>query len=297
MSRIAFLGSPQVAADVLTALLDAGHDVALAVTAPDRRRGRGGARSPTPVKRVALDRGVEVADRADDVLEVRPPVELGVVVAFGQLLRRPLIDEVPLVNVHFSLLPRWRGAAPVERAILAGDERTGVCLMRIEEGLDTGPVYECRSLEIAPHETAAKLTGRLGALGAGLLVERLGAGLGSLGEPSPQVGETTYAAKLAPDELQIDWSLGSEAIERVVRLGRAWTTWRGKRLRIESARAEPDGALAGSAPPGALRPPGLVVAGEGVLRLEVVRPEGRGAVDAEAWWRGARVSEGERLGD
>ena len=124
---------------MLRALHGAGHELALVVTAPDRRRGRGSAVGPTPVKRCALELGLPVSDRIADVLGAR--VELGVVVAFGSIIRGDVLARVPMVNLHFSLLPRWRGAAPVERAILAGDDRTGVCLMAVDEGLDTGPVY------------------------------------------------------------------------------------------------------------------------------------------------------------
>ena len=132
----------------LEALLAAGHDVRLVVTQPDRKRGRGGALVPSPVKVAAQRHGLAVTDRVDDVLDAG--VELGVVVAFGKLVKAHVLDAVPMVNLHFSLLPRWRGAAPVERAILAGDEETGVCLMALDPGLDTGPVHDCVRTAIGP---------------------------------------------------------------------------------------------------------------------------------------------------
>ncbi len=143
MSRLAYLGTPQMAVPPLRALVEAGHEVVLCVTRPDRRRGRGGATTPSPVKAAAIDLGVPVSH---ELLEVATAgVELAVVVAYGRIIPSALLTQIPMLNVHFSLLPRWRGAAPLERAILAGDAETGVCLMKIEEGLDTGPVYARRA--------------------------------------------------------------------------------------------------------------------------------------------------------
>jgi methionyl-tRNA formyltransferase len=197
-----------------------------------------------------------------------------------------------MVNVHFSLLPRWRGAAPVERAILAGDPETGVCLMALEEGLDTGDVYECRQLAIGPEETADELRRRLTDAGTELLVKVLERGRASLPTPRPQVGEATYAAKIDPAELRLDWTRPAPELHRVVRVGRAWTTVRGHRLEVVRAQVVEDG------PPG---PPGrvdgvVVAAGRGGLELREVKPEGRAVVAAASWRRGARLAEGEILG-
>ena len=150
--RLAFLGTPDLAVPPLCALEAAGFEVALVVSQPDRRRGRGSGLSPSPVKVAALELGIPVTDRVDDVLAAG--VDLGVVVAFGRLIRPHVLEAVPMVNVHFSLLPRWRGAAPVERAILAGDDRTGVDLMVVEEALDTGGIW---SIEICTHFAASTL--------------------------------------------------------------------------------------------------------------------------------------------
>jgi methionyl-tRNA formyltransferase len=304
MTRLAFLGTPEVAVHALRALHEAGHDVALVVTAPDRRRGRGSALAPTPVKGCALELGIPVSDRVADVLDA--DVELGVVVAFGTLIRAEVLRQVPMVNVHFSLLPRWRGAAPVERALLAGDEKTGVCLMALERTLDTGPVYARVELAVLPGETAAELRARLSDIGAGLLVERLSGGLATLGIPVPQVGEAVYASKIDRTELQLVWERSAVDLERLVRIGRAWTTFREKRLIVERSRIA--GAVVGDEPAPQAAPapqapvPGTlhgdeVVCGIDRLQLLQVRPEGRSVQSFEAWRRGARPQPGERLGE
>jgi methionyl-tRNA formyltransferase len=285
--RVAYLGTPEAAVPPLEALVDAGHDIALVVSQPDRRRGRGSALLPSPVKAAAQGRGIPVTDRVDDVLDAG--VELGVVVAFGRLIKPHVLDKVPMVNLHFSLLPRWRGAAPVERAILAGDAETGVCLMQLEEVLDTGPVYAVEQVPIGPEETADELRARLVAIGSRMLVAALAEGLG---EPVLQEGEPTYAAKIEPEELRLDWSRPAVELHRIVRVGRAWTTFRGKRLRVLRAHC----VLSAAGAPGEME--GLVVAagdGQG-LELVDVQPEGRAAQPAAAWANGARPRPGERLG-
>ena len=292
MARLAFLGSPEAAVPSLEALVRAGHDVALCVSRHDARRGRGAATGPSPVKRAALELGIEVSDRVDDVVD--SGAELGVVVAYGRLVPARVIEAVPMLNVHFSLLPRWRGAAPVERAILAGDSETGVSIMRLDEGLDTGPVVAVERVAIGPDEHAAGLRGRLADVGARLVVEVLGPGPGAVPAGEPQRGEPTYAAKLDPDELRLDWARPATELARVVRLDRAWTTFRGARLRVLEATARPGGAgdrdAVGSL--GATAVP----TGAGLLELRVVQPAGRRAVAATEWLRGVRPVPGERLG-
>jgi methionyl-tRNA formyltransferase len=245
------------------------------VTRPDKRRGRGGALLPSQVKAAALELGLPVTDRIDDVLDA--DVELGVVVAFGRLIKKPVLDAVPMINMHFSLLPRWRGAAPVERAILAGDLTTGVGIMRLEEGLDTGPIYAEHVVQILPHETAAELRTRLTELGTNLLLQLLRHASASEGrglpESRPQQGEPVYAEKLSPQELRLDWSQSPEQLERVVRVGGAWTTFRGKRLKVHRARVR-----------------------DGELELLVVQPEGKARMAATDWARGARWQPHEALG-
>jgi len=214
-----------------------------------------------------------------------------VVVAYGRIIKPPLLGAVPLVNLHFSLLPRWRGAAPVERAILAGDEVTGVCLMGVEAALDTGPVYRRVETAIGPDETVSELRGRLAGMGRDLLVRALEEGLGT---PEPQVGEPTYAAKVEPEELRIDWSRPAVEVLRLVRLERAFTTFGERRLLVPAAVAA-DQADAVGGPPGTLTGP-VVATGQGAVRLVRVRPEGKATLDAEAWLRGARPAPGTRLG-
>lgn len=263
--RLVYLGTPAMAVPPLEALVGAGHEIALVVTNPDRRRGRGGDTSPSAVKVAAQRLGIPVSHVVDDVLTVA--ADLGVVVAFGQLIRPHVLAELDFVNLHFSLLPRWRGAAPVERALLAGDDVTGVCLMALEEGLDTGGVYACVEVPIGPTATADALRRELVDVGSQLLVDQLAAGLGV---PQPQVGTPTYAKKIRPDELRIDWSAAPDEIDRLVRLGGAWTTFRGTRFKIHAAE------LTG----------GRVVP-------TVVQPEGKGRMDYTAWRNGARPADDE----
>jgi len=293
VARLAFLGSPEAAVTPLEALVRAGHDVSLVVSRRDARRGRGAGTGPSPVKRAAQRLGIEVSDRVDDVVEA--DVELAVVVAFGRLVPAWVLEAVPMLNMHFSLLPRWRGAAPVERAILAGDTETGVSIIRLDEGLDTGPVLAAERVAIGPHEHAGELTARLAGTGVRLLLDVLRAGPDGLPDGEPQRGEPSYAAKLDPAELRLDWGRSAIQLERVVRLDRAWTTFRGTRLRVLDARAQPGdrpgepddvGTIDGSA----------VRTGDGRLELHTVQPAGRRAMPAAQWLRGARPAPGERLG-
>ncbi len=290
MRRLVFLGTPEVAARTLRALVEGGHDVALVVTAPDRRRARRAGASPTPVKAVATELGIPVTERVEEAVGVG--ASLGVVVAFGRIIAPDVLTRLPMVNLHFSLLPRWRGAAPVERALLAGDPTTGVCLMALEAGLDTGPVYDRREVAIGDDETAAELRARLGGIGTALLLEMLDRP-GGLPEPVPQYGEPTYAAKLTPDELRLDFSRSAVECARQVRAGRAWTTYRGRRLLVVAAR--PTAGAGASGPPGRFAGPG-VATGAGVLELVAVQSEGRGPLPFAAWAAGARPAPAEILG-
>ncbi len=274
--RLVYLGTPAIAVPPLEALINAGHDVGLVVTGADKRRGRGTQRSPSPVKQAAEDHGIAVVHSVDELLPIHAatPFDLGVVVAYGRLIKPHVLAELDMVNLHFSLLPRWRGAAPVERALLAGDQETGVCVMAVEEGLDTGGVYARRTVPIGPRATADDLRADLVAVGSELLLETLAAAAaaGALPPAEPQVGEPVYAAKLDPAELRIDWSRPAADIDRLVRLGGAWTTWRGKRIKLLAARLDPGGA-----------------------RLEpvTVQPEGRPPMSYAAWRNGAQPQPGE----
>jgi methionyl-tRNA formyltransferase len=291
--RLVFFGTPADAVPVLQALHDAGHEVALVVTQPDRRRGRGSDPSASPVKEAAeaLSLPVRTPDRSREVIDevAASGAELGVVVAFGQILPQALLDALPrgFVNVHFSLLPRWRGAAPVERAMLAGDTETGVCIMALEAGLDTGPVYSRTVCAIGSHETAGELRARLVAAGTQLLVETLPAIPTTT--PRPQSGEPTYADKLTVEEFELDWTRPAADLARIVRAGNprpgAWTTDHGTRLKIWRARPLSAGI---DAPPGTVFGHTRVATGDGALELVEVQPEGRRVMPANAWLAGRR---------
>lgn len=244
------------------------------------------------MKRCALDHGILISERARDVIEVH--AELGVVVAFGQLIKKDVLEALPLINVHFSLLPRWRGAAPIERAILAGDNETGVCIMALEEGLDTGPLYATERVAIGPDETAEELRTRLGVIGLKALLPKIAEGRKSLGESTPQVGEASYAKKLTPEDLALDFSAGAIACHRIVRVGRAFTTFRSSRVIIVSARPFlSDAPRAGV--PGTILEQGVVTS-DGVLEVLALRAEGRATQSFATWRRGARPAPRECFG-
>jgi methionyl-tRNA formyltransferase len=293
VARLAYLGTPDMAVPPLRALVGAGHDIALCVTRPDRRRGRGKEETPSPVKVAAGELGIPVTHDMDDLTSAG--VELAVVVAYGRIIPLRLLDQIPMVNLHFSLLPRWRGAAPVERAILAGDHQTGVCLMKVEEGLDTGPVYAVRTVPLDDDITLAALRLELVAVASALVVESLADGVAGLPDPVPQTGDATLADKITKEDLHLDWTRPAVDLRRVVRLGRAWTTFRGKRLTVLATQPGPNEADADAAPPGSLHGP-VVATGHGNLVLERVQPESRSPMSADEWLRGVRPAAGERLG-
>jgi methionyl-tRNA formyltransferase len=277
----------------LQALVDAGHDVVLCVTRPDRRRERGGRTTPSPVKAAAEALGIPVSQDMGDLAGI--DAELAVVVAFGRIIPSSVLDELPMVNVHFSLLPRWRGAAPVERAILAGDSETGVCLMQVAEGLDTGDVYAVRTVPMDHDITLSDLRMLLVDTACELLVDTLKDGLSGLPEAEAQRGDVTVAEKITKEDLHLDWAQPAEQLQRVVRLEHAWTTFRGKRFGVLEAPVagaqanhihDVPGTLVGS----------FVVTGAGFLELRRVQPESRSPMSADEWLRGVRPVANERLG-
>lgn len=283
IERVAFAGSPDAAVVVLDALTDAGISVTRVVTRHDVRRGRGGAVAPTPVKVRAQQLGCPVYHEVADI--ACPDAQMAVVVAYGRLIPKSLLDKMPMVNVHFSLLPRWRGAAPVERAILAGDEATGVCIMKMEEGLDTGAIYSQSTTTIQPDDTTSSLTARLAMMGASELVTVL---RNWPITPVPQSGESSYASKITPDELQIAWSMPARFIERQVRALPTYTfAPGGRRIRVITADLV-SGGEAGSSRPGEVTASDVVRTGDGLLRLRTVQPEGRSAMSFTDWMRGLR---------
>ena len=280
----------------LQALCRAGHEVALVVTRPPKRRGRRQEPTPSPVEDAAEDLGLKVAYDVEDACAVES--NLGVVVAYGEHIPDDVLEPRRTVNLHFSQLPRWRGAAPVERAILAGDTETGVCLTDVASEIDAGAVYRRASTGIGPEETADELRTRLCELGIGLLLDALTAGFG---DPVPQEGEMTWADKIEPAELRIDWSVPAEHVLRLVRVGGAWTVYRSRRIKILEARAAAGSGHPGH--PGAVslepRPDGgaalMVAAGAGGVELVTVQSEGRAAAPARDWANGARIAVGGRF--
>ena len=288
--RLVYLGTPDVGVEPLQRLHGAGFDITLVVSRPDKRRGRGKTLTPSPVKAAALELGLTVSDGLDDVAGVG--ADLGVVVAYGRIIPTALLADLPMLNLHFSQLPRWRGAAPVERAILAGDERTGVCLMAVAPELDTGDVYRCDEVAIDPEESLDELRGRLVTIGAEMLVEEFSRGLG---EPEPQTGEVTYANKIEADDNRLDFTQPAVTVHRVTRLGRAWCLFRNKRLKILVATMGQPREDASLLEAGQLCD-GYVGCGDGPLRLIEVQPEGKKPMVADAWLNGVQPQPGERLG-
>jgi methionyl-tRNA formyltransferase len=308
--RLVFAGTPEFAVPSLEALVAAGHRVVAAYTQPDRPAGRGRALLAPPVKQRALALGIPVAQPASlasvaerSRLAALEPDAL-IVVAYGLLLGPRLLAVPRLggINVHASLLPRWRGAAPIQRAIEAGDRETGVCIMHMDQGLDTGPVFARRSVEIGAHETAAQLHDRLAVLGAELLVQALPAiAAGALAAEPQAAAGACYARKLAKGEALLAWDQDAEALERKVRALLPWpvaeTRWHEQPLRVHAARALVAPAP-GAAPGTVLRAgaDGVVVAcGRGALALTSLQLPGGKPLTA-AQFVAARALVGERLG-
>ena len=284
--RLAFLGTPQAAVPSLRALVHAGHDIVIVITRPDRRRGRGGALSPSPVKAEAEALGLRVAHRVKDLEGL--DIERGVVVAYGAMIPAAVLERIPMLNVHFSALPRWRGAAPVERAILAGDEEVGVGVMSLEAELDTGPVHLERRIAV-DDKTAGALMRELADLGAAALIEVLGSP-GLLARPTPQQGQPTYAEKLTKETHHLVPSMDQTTLLATVRLQQAFTFVNDRRIRVLRAHAvSPIEKEAGSL---SLVDRSICLVGsDGAIALDEVQPEGSRPMAASAWWAGARLSE------
>ncbi|MEI7858385.1 MAG: methionyl-tRNA formyltransferase [Acidimicrobiales bacterium] len=304
MARLVYLGTPEAAVPPLRTLVAAGHEVVLVVTRPDKRRGRGSTLLPSPVKAAAIELGLTVTDDLAECTTV--DAELGVVVAYGRIIPVAILEQLPMVNLHFSLLPRWRGAAPVERALLEGDAETGVCLMAVEAGLDTGPVYAEVATAIDPEETVDELRDRLVIIGCQMLEEHVRDGRSGLPVPHEQAGTPTYAEKIQSGEFELDWSKPAVELQRVIRLGRAWTALRGKRVRVLAAG--PGSAIGGglgeaddvgeavTLEPGELRQAAVGCGQETRLVLVEVQPEGKRPMAASAWLNGVQPTPQDRLG-
>ena len=292
--RLAFMGTPDFAVPSLAALIAAGHEVASVYSQPPRPAGRGHKLQPSPVQALAEAHGIPVRTPKS----LRPPeaqaefaalgLDIAVVAAYGLILPVPVLEAPRLgcVNVHGSLLPRWRGAAPIHRAILAGDSETGITIMQVEAGLDTGPMLLKEAVPITAASTAAELHDALAALGARLIVEALdGLAAGRLkAEPQPAEG-VTYAAKLEREEGRLDWSRPAAELERRVRALNPWPgVWFdsvGERIKVLAAEL-----VAGSGAPGTLLGDDFTGAcGTGALRLTQVPRQGRAVVDGAAFLR------------
>lgn len=304
--RIVFMGTPDFSAPALQALIAAGHEIAAVYTQPPRPAGRGKKPRPSPVAACAEALGLPVLhptslkspDAQAEFAALQ--ADIAVVVAYGLILPQAVLDAPKrgCLNIHASLLPRWRGAAPIQRAIMAGDAETGVCIMQMEAGLDTGPVLLRRSLEIAPGETAGELHDRLSEMGAGAVVEALS----RLDELSPVVQPedgVTYAAKIDKAEARVDWTKAAAEIARNIcglsPFPGAWTMADGRRLKL--LRAVP---VAGDGAPGTVLGTGealTVAAGSGAVEITECQGEGRGRQPAADFLRGTPLTLGMQLGD
>ncbi len=304
--KLIFAGTPEFAAAALDALLQAGHEIALVLTQPDRPAGRGMKLTASPVKQLALARSLPVSQPLS-LKNPEAPAELAavgaeamIVAAYGLILPPAVLDAFPrgCLNIHASLLPRWRGAAPIQRAILAGDEQSGITIMQMDPGLDTGAMLLEEAVEIVPGDTAQTLHDKLAEVGGRLIVRAL-LEIDRL-PPRPQDDAgATYAAKLSKQEAAVDWSKSAAEIERAVRAYNpfpvAQTTLGGENLRLW--RARPEG---GKGAPGEILEASsegiLVACGEGALRLEEVQKAGGKRLAAAQFLAGNPLRAGDRLG-
>jgi methionyl-tRNA formyltransferase len=304
--RIIFAGTPPFAAAALNALADAGHDIVMVLTQPDRPAGRGMKLAPSAVKLTALARGLPVYQPASlKTPEVQSELraadaDVMVVAAYGLILPQAVLDlpRFGCLNIHASLLPRWRGAAPIQRAMLAGDTETGITIMQMDVGLDTGAMLTKTVVPIGDSDTAASLHDALAAAGAEAIVAAL-ANYATLVPLAQDDTQATYAAKLSKEEARLDWSQPADALARAVRaynpVPGAWTLLDGTPLKIWAARA-----VAGSGVPGIVLHADaeqLVVAcGRGALALLEVQPAGSKRMAAAAWLAGRSLAAGAQLG-
>jgi methionyl-tRNA formyltransferase len=300
---LVFMGTPDFAATILSALIEAGHHIRAVYTQPPRPAGRGHRLHPSPVQTLAEQYGLPVhcpatlRDPAAQAEFAAIPADAAVVVAYGLLLPKPVLNAPRLgcINVHASLLPRWRGAAPIQRAILEGDAATGITIMQMDEGLDTGPILLCEAIPIAPQETAGTLGERLAALGSRLTVEALDRLTRGQLQARPQPADgASYAAKLRRDEARLDWRRSAAKLERQVRAFDPWPgaffEGRGERIRVLAAQIYPETA---AAPPGTVLDERLSVAcGEGVFQPLRLQRAGRAPLDASVFLRGFALPPG-----
>lgn len=300
--RVIFMGTPDFSVPVLDALVTAGHEVVAVYCQPPRPAGRGKKDRPTPVHARAEALGlmvrhpVSLKSEDEQLAFADLNADVAVVVAYGLILPQPILDAPAhgCLNIHASLLPRWRGAAPIHRAIMAGDAETGICIMQMEAGLDTGPVLLRDPTLIGPEETTAQLHDRLSRMGADLIVDALARLEELTPEPQPEIG-VTYATKIDKAEARIDWSRPAAEVDRQVRglspFPGAWTEIAGDRVKVLASRLSD-----GQGVPGEVLNDNLCVAcGQGAVELLRLQRAGKGAQDKETFLRGWPVKTGTRL--
>ncbi|GAA6162134.1 methionyl-tRNA formyltransferase [Ruegeria sp. HU-ET01832] len=300
--RIIFMGTPDFSVPVLDALVEAGHEIAAVYCQPPRPAGRGKKDRPTPVHARAEALGFDVRHPVslksieEQEAFAALKADVAVVVAYGLLLPQPVLDapKQGCLNIHASLLPRWRGAAPLQRAIMAGDAQTGVCIMQMEAGLDTGPVLLRRATDIGTQETTAHLHDRLSEMGAAMIVETLDTLSDLTPEPQPEDG-VTYAAKIDKSEARVDWTRPAVEVDRQIRglspFPGAWTEIGGERIKLLASRL-----AVGQGQPGELLDDTLRVAcGDGAIDLLRLQRAGKAAQDAATFLRGWPVAAGTNL--
>jgi methionyl-tRNA formyltransferase len=284
--RIVYIGTPEIAVPPLRALAAAGFDVELVVTGVDKRRGRGSQTTANPVKTAAVELGIPVSHDINDVLQLDSDGLLGVVVAFGNIISQKILQHAPMINIHYSALPRWRGAAPVERAILSGDATTAVCIIQVAEQLDAGDVLASSPCVIQEDDSVETLRNRLGQLALPLLIDICSNGVR---EQISQTGEVVVARKISAQDLAIHWSSDAEQILRQIRVGNAFTFFDGKRFKIHEATQSSVSLPIGTI---AVRDGNVLVGSQkGSVQLTTVQPEGKPRVLAKDWARGARLSD------
>ena len=284
--RIVYIGTPEIAVPPLRALVAAGFDVELVVTGVDKRRGRGSQTTANPVKTAAVELGIPVSHDINDVLQLDSDGLLGVVVAFGNIISQKILQHAPMINIHYSALPRWRGAAPVERAILSGDATTAVCIIQVAEQLDAGDVLASSPCVIQEDDSVETLRNRLGQLALPLLIDICSNGVR---EQISQTGEVVVARKISAQDLAIHWSSDAEQILRQIRVGNAFTFFDGKRFKIHEATQSSVSLPIGTI---AMRDGNVLVGSQkGSVQLTTVQPEGKPRVLAKDWARGARLSD------
>ena len=300
--QIAVAATPEVALPTLEALLKSEHDLVSVITQPDRPAGRGLTLKESPVATWAKDRGITVhkpADQAELKLAVRD-IDLVITIGFGVIIKEEILNLPThgFINLHFSLLPRWRGAAPVQRAIEAGDEKTGVTVFKLDKGMDTGPIYRQREIDMPNDATTESLLQELAILGAPVVLDAIEAIESSEIPAIQSIDGGSRAEKLSKDEGRIDWHLPAKKIERKIRAfypsPGAWTTFRNEMIKIEKAQS--GNAKVGQ--PGEISIDGrdlFISTPEGALQIITVKPAGKASMSVLSWMNGARIEQHERF--